>query len=526
MNIWYWYLLAAAALSFSGYITLNIFLTAAIAVIVHLQGRFVVSKNGAVAGLKAAALAAAALALLWRGSFLPPASTVISFLATPNMRPSAGYLLEFLRHSVNLPMIFAGIVLLALVYFLSSRRPILLSLSAYLIFGLAWLLQPRQSTAGMGGFTPEAFYSSESGRKVAFPPPAGKEAPFDIFIIHICSLSWKDLKDADFDILPFFSKFNYVFTDFGAACTYSGPAALRVLRAACGQVPQPQLLEPAPAGCYLMDDLRAGGYKTYTMFSHDGSYADFSNVVEKYGHADAPLGIDGLPVEYEMFDGKKLYADDAALHKFWEARSASQAPRAALYYNTVNLHIGTHKPGVPRKSDEADYKERLAALTAQLEKFFSEVERSGRSAVVLFVPEHGAALTGTKMQGKDVREIPIPPIGTVPVAVKLIGKSFYPGAGPQVITKPASMQALAWLLAEFLRHNPYTRSARKPETVAAEVPGTDYMAENENSAVKRVGQGYFYRLKEDKWAPLPVYADLPPGTIPAPGDFRRKEVNY
>ena len=523
MNFWYWYLLSAAALSFSGYVILNLLLTAALAGLVHFQARFAASKSGAVTGLKAAALAAAALALLWRESFLPSTSTIISFLANSSTRPSARYILEFLWQSANLPMIFAGIALLALVFFVSRKKPMLLTMSVYSVLAAAWLMQPRQSTAGMGDFTPEAFYHAESGRRVAFSPPANKVAPFDILIIHICSLSWKDLKDADFDIVPFFSKFDYVFTDFSAACTYSGPAAMRVLRAACGQVPQPQLLKPAPAGCYLMDDLRAGGFKTFTMFTHDGSYADFSNVVQKYGHADAPLGIDGLPVEYVMFNGKEMYADNAALHKFWEARSASPAPRAALYYNTANLHIGTHKPGVSRGVDDAvDYKERMTALTAQLEEFFSEVERSGRNAVVLFVPEHGAGLTGTKMQAKDVRDIPIPPIATVPVAVKLIGKSFYPGAGPQVITKPVSMLALAWLMAEFLRNNPYTKYARKPETVAAEIPGTDFMAENEYTAVKRVGLGYFYRLKEGKWAPLPVYADLPPGTIPAPGDFMRK----
>jgi hypothetical protein len=161
-------------------------------------------------------------------------------------------------------------------------------------------------------------------------------------------------------------------------------------------------------------------------------------------------------------------------------------------------------------------------MTAELKDFFSEVERSGRKAVVVFVPEHGAALTGTKMQAKDVREIPIPPIATLPVAVKLIGKGFYAAQpGPQVITKPASLQALAWLIAEFLRHNPYNRDARKPELIASEIPVTDFMAENENAAVMRAGLGYIYRQKDGNWSPLPSYAGIAPGTIPSPLDFKR-----
>jgi cellulose synthase operon protein YhjU len=358
---------------------------------------------------------------------------------------------------------------------------------------------------------------------VQFVQPARNAAPFDIIILHICSLSWQDLKDSGSDLLPFLSGFDYVFTDFGGGCSYSGPAALRVLKSACGQLPHTLLYAASPAGCYLMDDLRAEGFKTYTMLSHDGKYARFAVDIQKYGHADPPLGPDGLPVEYKMFDGTPLYSDGAALDRYWKARQASGAQRAAVYYNTANLHIGTHKPGASRGPDDAaSYKERLAAMTAELSGFFSEVEASGRNAVVFFVPEHGAAFTGSRMQAKDVREIPLPPIATLPVAVKLIGKGFrHDPAGPQVITRSSSLQALAWLAAEFLRSSPYSRDARSPAAIAAEVPATDFLAENENAAVMRTAFGYVYRKNDGNWAPLPEYARLQPGVIPPAGAFRR-----
>ena len=522
MTFWYWYLLSAAALSFAGYVTLNIFFTMLLAVFVHAQARFLAPGNRWVSALKAAVAAALALALLWRESFLPSASTLLAFLANPATRPSLEYLAEFLRQSLNLPMLAAGLALFAAVYLAARKKPVHLVFWVYLVLVTAWIMQPRQGIAGLGGDTPETFFAKESSRAVDFSRLAQTAPPFDVILLHVCSLSWKDIKDSRADFVPFLSGFDYVFTSFSSATGYSKLAAMRVLKSPCGQVPSSRIFAASPAGCYLMDDLRANGYKTYTMFSHDGKYDDFIGEVQKYGHADAPLGVAGLPVEYHMFDGTVLYSDKAALEKFWQARQASNAPRAALYYNTVNLHIGTHRAdGTGPKDDAAAYKERLGEFSKDLEEFFSVIEKSGRNAVVILVPEHGAALTGTKMQAKDVREIPLPPIAAVPAAVKLIGKGFYAESGPQVITKPASLQALAWLLAEFLRHNPFSKEARKPAAITAEVPVTGFFAENYDSAVMKADLGYIFKVKGGDWAPLPAYAGIPAGTIPAPGDFAR-----
>ena len=44
-----------------------------------------------------------------------------------------------------------------------------------------------------------------------------------------------------------------------------------------------------------------------------------------------------------------------------------------------------------------------------------ELEASGRRAVVVLVPEHGAALRGDSAQIAGLREIPTPAITLVPV---------------------------------------------------------------------------------------------------------------
>ncbi|HAH05353.1 MAG TPA: hypothetical protein DCM05_02330 [Elusimicrobia bacterium] len=574
---WYAYLAAAAVLSLAGYLTLDAALTGALALAVHLALHAPPKKSRLLTALIGASAAVAALALLWRESFLPPPMTIIDFLADPKQRPSARYLSEFLWQFLNLPMLAAGLALCAACFLVSRRKPLTLALCAYVLFGAAWGLQAKHGVLALEGedapaelsrrpvleprkplpedpfydrvaalarseapapqpepaeeeaepegpsASPAAFYRKERRRVVAIPPPENGARPFDVILLHICSLSWKDIRDAGADLLPFFSRFDYVFTDFSAACSYSGPASLRLLKAPCGQMRHKALYDEAPASCYLLGRLRSVGFKTYTMTNNDGKYADFAVNVQKYGRGDPPIGIDGLPTAYRMFDDSPMSQDEAALSRFWKARQESSAPRAALYYNTANLHMGTHKSGVSGGPDDAaSYRGRLEAMIAQLESFLSTVERSGRSAVVVFVPEHGAALTGTKMQAKDVRDIPLPPIATVPVAVRLVGKPFHADAAkPQVITKPASFLALAWLLAEFLRHDPFSKDARRPEALAAEVPGTEFLAEDENAAVMRLGEGYVYRLKSDEWKPLPEYALTPSGTIPSPQDFRK-----
>jgi hypothetical protein len=81
-----------------------------------------------------------------------------------------------------------------------------------------------------------------------------------------------------------------------------------------------------------MDDLRCSCFKTYPMLSHNGIHDDYIGEIQKYGHADKPLGINGQPVEYHMFDGTPLYSDKAALEKFWKAR---QPAGAGLAYSGV-----------------------------------------------------------------------------------------------------------------------------------------------------------------------------------------------
>lgn len=156
MIFWYWYLLAVAALSFAGYITVNIYLTAGLAAAVHLLFRFFPAKKRFITGLEAVVVAAAALALLWRESFLAPVSTLVSFLTNPKTRPTAKYMLEFAMQFVNLWMLAAGLALFAAAFFLARKKPLLLALAAYIVFASAWIAQPKHNMAELDNEAEEA----------------------------------------------------------------------------------------------------------------------------------------------------------------------------------------------------------------------------------------------------------------------------------------------------------------------------------------------------------------------------------
>ncbi len=56
---------------------------------------------------------------------------------------------------------------------------------------------------------------------------------------------------------------------------YSGPAAIRLLRASCGQQPHSKLYDVAPEQCLLMDDLRKLGFDSEVMLNHTGQFEGF-----------------------------------------------------------------------------------------------------------------------------------------------------------------------------------------------------------------------------------------------------------
>ena len=118
---------------------------------------------------------------------------------------------------------------------------------------------------------------------------------------------------------------------------------------------------------------------------------------------------------------------------------------------------------------------------------------------MVFVPEHGAAMRGDKMQIPGMREIPSTGIGIVPVGIKLIGLTENKATQLQIVSQASSHLAVATLLSNFISHNPFAAKKLDWAEYVRDLPVTEYVAENEDIVVMRRGDAYYLRSKDGKW---------------------------
>ena len=468
-------------------------------------------------------------ALLYHESNLPPIGRVVSQFANLSAFTPA-YLLELLQRFVG-PELALGAILVTLAYLVINRwvRVTTFVLLALIVVPLwrgsdtvptgtaATRVAQRpaptmrvDSAAEVGDNEARlaAFREQEHTRQVAFTPlTASPDSQFDIIVLHVCSLSWDDLDVAKARNHPLLSRFDYLFTEFSSAASYSGPAAVRLLRAGCGQQPHQELYSPAQAQCHLFEALAQAGFDTRVLMNHDGRFDNFRSFVDKeIGVANVThVPVDGVPPAMRAFDNSPILGDYAVLEKWYKSRLAQTGGPLALYYNTVTLHDGNRLPNSRLTSIES-YPLRLARLLDDVDKLIALIERSGRKAVMVFVPEHGAALRGDANQIAGMREIPTPRIVHVPVGVKLIGmptgnadEGGGRGRGPMTIRTPSSYLALSQLLSNLVADSPFRQGAPAAAQYAANLPQTRMVGENEATLMMRRGTGYAVRTPDGVW---------------------------
>lgn len=512
MGVWDFYFIAKLFLYFGHYIGFHVWLNLAFAVFlaVPIPDRFARLKLA-----RQVAAIPAGIALFYYDTWLPPITRVFS-QASQLEGFSLTYLTELIGRFFN-PLAVAGLALLYAIYFFARKRlrissfVFLAMLAPLLPIGQTKLLPQPEVINTAASVIPEpptdanltaqldSFYSNEAGRVVSFSPPAKSDAPFDIIFLHICSLSWDDLDFTRQRDNPLFKRFNIVFTNFDSAASYSGPAAIRLLRGSCGQPKHKALYDPAPQQCLTLDNLRQVGFEPQLTMNHDGHYGGFLEDVRGGGGLKAtPLDISGLPPYLQSFDGTPVHDDHAVLSKWWAKRQQSKTERVALFYNSISLHDGNYYSGRRTNSMEI-YPPRLARLLEDMDRFFSELQASGRRAVVVFVAEHGASIRGDKMQIAGLREIPGPRISNVPVGIKLIGVPDSPAARPVLVSTPTSYLAIAQLLSSFITITPFGKNGLSMEDYVRELPPTEFVAENEDVVVMRRGKQYFIHTKDAEW---------------------------
>ena len=211
-----------------------------------------------------------AVALYYHDTWWPPFQRL---LAQPGVLDfSASYWLELLGRFINWQMV-ALLALLACGYWLLKPWLRVTTLSVLGMLGMGVLALPlpaglhweqgeavagggagnNRSAARAGPVTDEllttwlsGFYQQQAGLKTSFPTTQGG-APFDVIVLNICSLAWSDLDEVGMRRNVLLDQMDVVFDQFNSATAYSGPAAIRLLRASCGQTSHTALFDPVPA---------------------------------------------------------------------------------------------------------------------------------------------------------------------------------------------------------------------------------------------------------------------------------------
>jgi cellulose synthase operon protein YhjU len=281
--------------------------------------------------------------------------------------------------------------------------------------------------------------------------------------------------------------------------TYSGPAAIRFLRAPCGQPTHKGLYAPASAACLLMPGLGQVGFEQQLVLNHDGHFDDFLKYVRDQGVDAPPLPLAGLAAPQRSFDNSRIYDDGAVLARWLEQRGKSPAGRAAVYFNTVSLHDGNRLESRPGVKSSETYKARLEKLLDDLRGFVDKLAASGRRAVVVLVPEHGAAWRGDAVQIPGLRELPTPAITLVPVAVRVIGPDAKRVGEAVSVTEPTSFLGLSHIVAKMLERPPFGAEGFRAADYVAGLPSTEFVSQGENAVILKRGAGFVMRQEQDAW---------------------------
>jgi cellulose synthase operon protein YhjU len=504
MGFWSAYFIAKLVLYATGHLNLHVALNLALAALVSLP-----AANARLRLARSMLAVPLGVMLLYYDSWLPPfRRLLVSIPALSGF--SLPYMLQLAVRFIDLKALL-GVLIAIGAYMLLSRK---LRLGTFAFVGLllAAVLplpgttatshsDPRASTAQAAGaaapVTSDAqldallknFRSGEANRRIELPTSAGGE-PYDIILIHVCSLAWDDLRFVGMQDDAFLRRFNMLFTRFSSAASYSGPAAIRLLRANCGQQPHRDLYSPAAPDCYLLAGFEHAGFEPHWLMNHDGHFGDFySDVRVRGGVGAAPDSNDGAAIMQDAFDGTPVYGDYSVLSRWWAGRLKNPVERQVLYYNTISLHDGNRvKGGGASSSAKESYRIRTQMLFRDLGRFMDLIGASHRRVVFVLIPEHGAELQGERRQLQGLREVPSLAITQVPVGVALIGGAAQDDKGQHSIDAPVSYLALAELLARMVANDPFAAAADKGrQPWLQKLPETLSVGESENTVILETG---------------------------------------
>ncbi|MDP3188274.1 cellulose biosynthesis protein BcsG [Limnobacter sp.] len=353
------------------------------------------------------------------------------------------------------------------------------------------------------GATLNSFF--ERQRNVALTPFAPTTPPdFDVIVLQICSMSWADLQHAKQSRHPLVRQADFMFENFNSATSYSGPAAIRLLRGKCGQTEHNALYNRAANSCMLFDQLRNVGFEVEMGLNHNGRFQDFAKLVQSNlgGQAKQRVAHNEVQTGVQAFDGSRVGRDGDYLRTWWKKRIEQSGPAVAYYYNSITLHDGNRFPNSNLNSLES-YPLRLERVLNDLQSVLGEIKRSGRKALVLVVPEHGAGLTGEFGQLVGLRELPTPAITKVPVFGYWVAPGYVASpTGPVTVRQPTSYTALAELLNRWMALPAEQQLRPAWPVLLSDLPSTRFVAQQGNITVMESQGSYWMNAPGIGWKKL------------------------
>jgi cellulose synthase operon protein YhjU len=350
------------------------------------------------------------------------------------------------------------------------------------------------------------FYAEQQSRQVRFPRAAEDGVPFDILVLQVAALSWDDLRLLNRMQDPLFRRFDILLSHFNSAASNDAPAALRLLRGACGQTPEKQLYETSSRDCSTIDGLRSAGFEPQWLTNYDPRADGMAVTLRDLETAAAAPAAERTAAKPALRSaaGEPIYDDYSVLSRWWTTRLSEPKARVALYYNSISLRDGNRAADRPGDAvpGAASYGVRLLQLFNGINRFLDDVQRSGRHAIVIFMAADGAALRGDQRQPPGLKEIPTSAIAVVPVGIAFINASHAAPAIQLKVEAPLSYQAIDELLARCIAYDPFDMGTLRPETYTEDLPQTDFVAENNGITVLRSGGRDMMRTPDGSWSQL------------------------
>lgn len=345
----------------------------------------------------------------------------------------------------------------------------------------------------------------ERQRAQAIEPFAPATPPdFDVIVLQICSLSWADLQYAKQGQHPAIRQADFVFENFNTATSYSGPAAIRLLRGKCGQTPHDALYTTPDSRCMLFEQLRNVGFSIEMGLNHDGLFQDFGKLVKTNlgGTATQRVAYSEVPTGVQAFDGSRVGRDGDYLRAWWNKRQGQNETAVAYYYNSITLHDGNRLPNSNLNSLNS-YPLRLERMLNDIQSVLGEIRRSNRKALVMVVPEHGAGLTGEYGQLVGLRELPTPAITKVPVFGYWVAPGYTPAPnGPVTVKQSVSYMALSELLGRWLAQTGEQKLQPSWPVLLSDLPSTRFVSQQGNITVMESQGSYWLKAPGAPWKVL------------------------